>query len=519
MNRSKPNIDHVPSIEKELLPSSKVVDAFGRPPSFRMVEQRRSGDGRRRSADASLLLGSIDDVQADDPVFILRRAVAYRMNNAPRSRLSAPLDELALQHSRNQRESITASEASTNNDEAGSAPTTPRPGAMGSRAPPAQLSRQEIIAAQRAASRANQRAILSAQSNSEQGVDILLPDKATIRSSKLGGSSELYRYSYIEPDGETYDISEIMEEEWSPHREKADSSHHQTGGPSGNQAQHTGGTRSDLLEGALGRHGVSETGQQTLGEKIDRVLNKLKTNPNIVSSSGTRRVSSVYTDKDVALSPPSRPARALERAPSRSNTPNTTDPVNKALQPRAAASGAQGQMKHHSTHSAEDSDMSIYESVAGTPNRAEMNTTSTTNKPRAFIDRHNDSPNRSVLDEGTEEDHYLPPPSTRKRPLLVLKDQDFGLSRMMAVIEMNAAMQGPAPWQVQAGINRVEAARGMRRLKRQQSLLSSDDVVDNALFGPRVNVDEMHPRIREIYEPTVKRLDVLDKVGYLLLLH
>lgn len=491
--------------EKELLPSSKVVDAFGRPPSFRMAEQRRSGDWRRRSADATLLLGSTDDIQPGDPEFRLRRAVAYRMNNAGRSRLSAPLDELALSHSKAQRESITASETSTaKDDEPGSVASTPRvgtsSGSIGAtpRAPPAQLSLQEIIAAQRAATRANQRAILSAQANSEQGVDIVLPDKAIIRSARVGtagGSTqgEMIRYSYIEPDGETYEISHIMEEEWrSPRereREKTDPHH----------GSSRAGARNDLLEGALtGRQGVSENGQHLLGEKIDRVLHKIKTTPNLVGSSG-RAVSAVYTDQEVVL-PPSRPERAPERAPSRSGTPNSASGHaggNKNVAQRAIGAAPASDPRGRQT-SMDGSDMSVYESMTSTPNR-----------PRGLAENiraTNESPSRRSGDEGTEEDHYLPPASTRKRPLLVLRDHDFGLSRMMAVIEMNAALRGPAPWQKSQQQGDVG-----RKLRRQQSLLTSDNIVDDMLFGPRVDVEEMHPRVREIYEPVAKRLEVFDK--------
>ena len=50
---------------------------------------------KRRSFDAGQLLGTIDDVRQDDPVFVLRRATAYR-NSTSRRRSSVPLDEFAL---------------------------------------------------------------------------------------------------------------------------------------------------------------------------------------------------------------------------------------------------------------------------------------------------------------------------------------------------------------------------------------------------------------------------------------
>ncbi|KAG9056829.1 hypothetical protein FS842_009423 [Serendipita sp. 407] len=481
--------------EKELRPSSKVLDAFSRPPSFRVAEQRRSADGKRRSADATMLLGSIEDVHRDDPIFILRRAVAYPMNNAPRSKLSAPLDDIALRHShlQAQRESITASETSTNKeDDNATSPATPRPGAVGAsvtpRAPPAQLSRQEIIAAQRAASRANQRAIISAQSNPEQGVDILLPDKATIRSSRIG-ADDGFRYSYILPDGEKFDISQYMEEEWPDQHDSQ----------KGQMA--ISGTRNDLLEGVLGRHGVAENGQQTIGEKIDRVLNKLKGNPNIVGSSGVRGISSIYSDKDVVI-PPTRPQRAAERAPSRSGTPSDMGMASSKTTAQRSPSANEHRPNQASVHSIESSEMSAYESTTSTPNKLDYSLS----KPKPNFDGTTDSPNRSMIDEGTEEDHYLPPASTRKRPLLVLKDHDFGLTRMMAVIEMNAAMRAPAPWQKQGS-----RSVGRQRLRRQHSLLSSENTVDDILFGPTMDMEELHPRVREVFEPVAKQLDALDK--------
>ncbi|KAG2059770.1 hypothetical protein BDR06DRAFT_979856 [Suillus hirtellus] len=80
--------------ERELSPSSKVTDAYTRPPSF-----RRAQEGKRKSIDSAQLLGSIDDIHIHDPVFILRRAISYRTSSS-RHRMSAPLDEIALQHFR-----------------------------------------------------------------------------------------------------------------------------------------------------------------------------------------------------------------------------------------------------------------------------------------------------------------------------------------------------------------------------------------------------------------------------------
>ena len=147
----------------------------------------KSRDARRRSADVNSLLGSIEDVGPNDPMFILRRSVSYRTTNLHRNSLSKGLDELSLYHMQSQRGSVTTSEASTSDDRESSMPTH-KPQI---RPQPVQLSRQEIIATQRAALRAKQGAILSAQVNSEQGIDILLPDKATLHSTRLAADEAI----------------------------------------------------------------------------------------------------------------------------------------------------------------------------------------------------------------------------------------------------------------------------------------------------------------------------------------
>ena len=181
--------------ERELSPTSKVIEAFPRPPIFRAT---KLNDVKRRSVDsAQLLLGSADDIRPDDPVFLLRRATTYRPSSRHRS--SAPLDEIALQK---HRESISSSSILSDSTVSAGGDESKK-----------QMSKQEIIAAQRAATRANQRAILSAQQNSARGLDVLLPGNAMLRSSRYEVDDRM-RYSYVEPDGETYDISDIVEAEW-----------------------------------------------------------------------------------------------------------------------------------------------------------------------------------------------------------------------------------------------------------------------------------------------------------------
>src|SRR5260370_33878044 len=162
------------------------------------------GNGEMQGADLQLL----------SPYFAVLKMLdqttrcSYYTTNPHRNNLSKGLDELSLYHMQSQQGSVTTSAARMGDDRESSMPTH-KPQI---RPQPVQLSRQEIIAAQRAALRAKQGAILSAQVNSEQGIDILLPDKATLRSTRLA-ADEAIQYSYIEPDGEMYDITDIMDDE------------------------------------------------------------------------------------------------------------------------------------------------------------------------------------------------------------------------------------------------------------------------------------------------------------------
>ena len=203
------------------MPMSKVIDAFPRPPTYKT----QTPNFKLRSVDSTTLLGNTEDVSPDDPVFILRRATAYR-NSTSRHRMSAPLDEIALQHLHHQRDSTASSTGSEGED--WSSKGTP--------------SRQEIIA-ERAAMKANQRAIVLAQSNSVRGMDVLLPNNAVLRSGRFDLSDRL-RYSYVEPDGKTYDINDIVAEEWREHN------------------------RQDVLAGVVGKNGALWKARSWIGCRI-----------------------------------------------------------------------------------------------------------------------------------------------------------------------------------------------------------------------------------------------------------
>ncbi|KAG1822274.1 hypothetical protein EV424DRAFT_1644125 [Suillus variegatus] len=424
--------------ERELSPSSKVTDAYTRPPSF-----RRAQEGKRRSIDSAQLLGSVDDIHIDDPVFILRRAISYRTSSS-RHRMSAPLDEIALQHFR---DSVSGSSLSSDNQTSGTEEVKPR-----------QLSRQEIIAAQRAASRANQKAILSAQMNSLRGVDVLLPGNAMIRSSRYDAGDKM-RYSYVQ-DGESFDISDIVEQEFCE----------------GNSAQ-----KNDLLEGVLGRN------KEGMNEKIDRVLNKIKdgrlqaqyvvaasSQSDGLPSGGSGSAPSEYSVDD-AVTPPS------------GSDGRTPTPLASSVTGARRVASPVSDISRTPTPTAADGRHSRTRST--TPSSKQG-----TNPPRPIRQSSIASVMSEVSTYATPTGQLISPPETPrinttpkpqipKRPYIP-KD-DFGLSHMMAIIEIASA----APRVPQTSVHPV----------------------DESLFGKPIDMTTLHPDIQEIYAGAFQQLDEMDK--------
>ncbi|KAI0052684.1 hypothetical protein FA95DRAFT_1532589 [Auriscalpium vulgare] len=444
--------------ERELGPATKVIDAYSRPPTYRAVD-RRFSDTKRRSVDSMQLLGNADDVHPDDPVFVLRRAVTYRASST-RHRLSAALDEIALQQMH--RESISSSSTT---DAAGADETRQR-----------HMSKQELITAQRAASRANQRAILSAQTNSVRGVDVMLPGNAMLRSSRYNLDDKT-RYSYIQPDGEAYDISDIMEEVW-----QGDAEPRRT--PSS-------GIKGDLLEGVLSpnKAGVSE--------KLDRVLSKIKDGraarkqPSPPPSASSDSVSSAYSDVDAPT------GADAEQSTSRSTTPSAAQ-LNARSQPPSAVDA--GIVPRVASPIA-----GLAGSGNGTPvgwDSKKARSVTPTNSSKGSPDPHLRQPSiasvmsdtsgyRTAVGSPINSSPSLPtrsastPKPPRSRP--VIPKDDFGVSNMMAIIEL-AGMRDRAP------------------------PLAPMDPVDELLFGRPFDVNTLHPQIRDIYGPAFQQLDDMDKI-------
>lgn len=369
--------------------------------------------------------------------------------------MSAPLDEIALSHLH--RESASGSSISSDTGAADEVKSK-------------QLSRQELIAAQRAASRANQKSILSAQTNSVRGVDVLLPGNAMIRSSRYDSGDKM-RYSYVEPDGETYDISDIVEEEW---QEK------------------DAVTKNDLLQGVLVR---SKDG---LGDNFDRVLNKIK------DGKASGRVPTSQLKSNSQLDRP-RPTRStspselsndqdemgyVDNLNSRSSTPIAAATFARTPTPTSATIGNIQRVPTPSSGSV---------TPVGQDSRnlrPRTNTPTTSSKAPARRNPSIASVMSDISGYGTPASHMhsespdgstrsaVTPKPQRKRPYIP-KD-DFGLSHMMTIIELaGSTNRAPVP---------------------------PMDPVDELLFGRELDIESLHPQVKNIFSNSFKQLNAMDKV-------
>lgn len=394
----------------------------------------------------------MDDVHPDDPVFVLRRAISYRSSTS-RHRLSAPLDEIALQHLHRESAASSVSSDPTNDDSKKTAP-----------------SRQEIIAAQRAATRANQRAILSAQTNSVRGMDVLLPGNAMLRSSRYEIDDKM-RYSYVLPDGETYDISDIVEEEL-----------------------RDGGNKNDLLESVLGGRN-----KDRIGEKLDRVLSKIKNGrqAGIVGAVSQSRSQTTVSSRGA----PSSRSRSASPASqyslddvatvgrSKSATPGSVGLNNQPTSSLGRAASAQATLGRSSPAPDGPRPGTTTPRQGGAPvpppNRRQPSIASVMSDLSGYVT----APSTHPLGTPDLTAPPTPTPKQQQRRMPMIPADEFGVSHMMAIIEYKGTMKPKTP-------------------------LPPLDPVDALLFGRPVDTRALHPKIADVYASGFKMLDEMDKVCF-----
>lgn len=164
--------------------------------------------------DMAYNLPTGSDLQSSDPVFVIRRAGNKGLHSNKSSVDASPLTESPKQRSTAQ----PADDALAASASSQSLYATPTGGVLQepehdrqsalSRSPPSTTA----SGASSADARPTMKTKPAARKNSKAGVDVIMPDRATIRSSRDAYNHT--RYSYIAPDGAETDISEIVESEW-----------------------------------------------------------------------------------------------------------------------------------------------------------------------------------------------------------------------------------------------------------------------------------------------------------------
>jgi len=495
--------------ERALFPSSKLLEAYTVPPKMRPVE-KSTKEQRRRSRDVSLTLGDAGEVLPTDPVFILRRV-------NPKSFGARTINPGALQSQQRQQPSPH---------------DTPRASDRNPKSP------QEIIAAQRAASRATQEALISAQENQSQGVDVVVRDKGTIRSSRLlePNGAEVLRYSYIDDDGETYDISELLEEEWgseavqSPEqlspprltRQGTDQSVYHTA-PStpqegmdrpilgGRRPSSTASGSYDLLHSVVQR----SAGQQDnykLEEKLHRVIDKVKSTSSMKSSSSLDSVDAarpiITSNTSYGSNYTSNGRTTPTYTGNGRSTPNgqvsgRTTPQARSLSP--LPEGREADLTPRSSSRQQD-----FQNTAATVNR--------------IISRHRQQPSIASImsdlsvpaphddDEGSSTPRTATS-STHPTPPLSSNGYNMGMYRRAVSTSPSPYPRAPISYSDDFGIKAllaiVEARAKDLGIKKVQ--MKESDEVERYLVGDKVDMESVHPGIRGCFENVQSRLDKFDE--------
>ena len=263
-----------------------------------------------------------------------------------------------------------------------------------------------------------------------------------IRSSRYE-VDERTRYSYIDADGETYDVSDIIEEELS------------------NDLQHNGGR--DLLQSM----------EEVPSDKLDRVLSKIKDGKGNGKLPSSHRSDSLRSKRSSSPSLYSYAEReSIQESTQTSQTSRTSTPLASVLNPKNPMSGG----------------------VSGRTASA-LARLAANNKYSTIHERQNSIASMlSDLQSGyrSPTPGTPPYPSTRaasvlRKPKPFIPKDDFGLSNMLAVIELGGSVKAPTP--------------------------PPSDFVEEFFFGKKLDAAALHPAVQEIYADSFKQLGAMDAVS------
>ena len=87
---------------------------------------------------------------------------------------------------------------------------------------------------------------------------------------------------------------------------------------------------------------------------------------------------------------------------------------------------------------------------------------------------------------------------------VIIPADDFGISHMMAIIQLNARRAA-------ASANNVDGGRSASRMTVGRSEIVASDPIEEMLFGKTVDVQALHPDVRRIYRASFDQLAEIDK--------
>ena len=287
-----------------------------------------------------------------------------------------------------------------------------------------------------------------------------------LRSSRYDAGDRM-RYSYVEPDGETYDISDVVEQEW---RDSNTTNKH------------------DLLEGVFIRNRNALARNSTVSFlRLGRVKPKKSSSP--VSSADSHQLSlwslspSEYSTNDAGIRSRSiTPGSGTFTSRIPSGNEAATTP---AVYPRPLPTAKGLSSDDRNTRSGAATPISNNTGSTLAPNNRRNPSIVSDNSGRSNPVRSQSSLHR--VDERVKEITPNTTPRSQQRWPVIPKD-DFGHASMIAIIEY----------------------KGLK--PRQQPPVPPLDPVDELLFGAPLDLDSLHPQVRDIYASGFKQLEEMDKV-------
>ncbi len=287
--------------------------------------------------------------------------------------------------------------------------------------------------------------------NADRGLDIIVKEKGVVKSARQGTS---IRYGFIPPTGESHDIRSLLEEEWRALGDDAET--HSRLDPNDDILDALCRKPSPVLRQSLERI-MSRAQHDTFLAVPPRGLRDEDPSPSIYSESGTQVVSPLRGKIEIT---PSRSAYLGQTT--RAVPPNEIIRDVTSMGPMQAGPNsmlvqdAMHTQHNHETHpsiSSINSDLSQYTSGSDT-------------QMEVLIENMEKSQEKGV-------------------------SQDSGLSRMLAMIELEADLSSPPP-------------------------LQPAPMIDRYFLGIPLSLDTLHPAARGFFEPSFRRLDDAEQVHWFL---